>query len=225
AAVGWALAVILVVAYPLQIEKKDVVHATTSVVEFSLPLPNGESMSATIDPTQAHITQYGLLTPDEVSLAKQIMTDAGVFTGNSRLAYIGLVDPPLDQQAPAAVQRRARVYLYDAAAHTSHDVLVSLTERAVLSVRNVDTSVEGELPVMEEDFGVVEKLLAQDQRWLDALAKRDLDVTNVRVAPLSAGVFEYPEESGRRMLRGLAFHQPSPEESPWAHPIEGLLAY
>src|SRR5699024_12840323 len=43
--------------------------------------------------------------------------------------------------------------------------------------------------------------------------------------PRCAGAFEYPEGSGRRMLRGLAFHEPSPEESPWAHSIEGLLAY
>ena len=182
-------------------------------------------MSATIDPTRVHTTQYALLTPDEVSLAREIMIDAGVFHGSSRLAHIGLIDPPLDQQAGPTVQRRVRVYLYDAAARTSHDVVVSLTDREILATRLVDTSVEGELPVMEEDFGVVEELLARDQQWHDALAKRDLTVDTVRVAPLSAGVFEYPEESGRRMLRGLAFHQPSPEESPWAHPIEGLLAY
>ena len=37
--------------------------------------------------------------------------------------------------------------------------------------------------------------------------RRGLPVAKVRVAPLSAGVFEYPNESGRRILRGLAFHQ------------------
>jgi len=47
----------------------------------------------------------------------------------------------------------------------------------------------------------------------------------VRVAPLSAGVFEYPEEKGRRILRGLAFYQDFPEDSAWAHPVDGLVAY
>src|SRR5699024_10222019 len=181
--------------------------------------PNGDSMSATIDPTRTHITQHALLTPDEVSLAKQIMTDAGVFTGNSRLAHIGLIDPPLDQQAAPTVQRTVRVYLYDTADRTSHDVVVSLTDREILATGLVDTSVEGELPVMEEDFDVVEELLAGDQRWLDALAARDLTVDTVRVAPLSAGVFEYPEKSGRRMLRGLAVDQPSAGAAPCTHRI------
>ena len=45
------------------------------------------------------------------------------------------------------------------------------------------------------------------------------------MAPLSAGVFEYPEEKGRRILRGLAFVQDFPEDSAWAHPVDGLVAY
>ena len=69
------------------------------------------------------------------------------------------------------------------------------------------------------------QLLATDERWLKALAGRGLDVSKVRVAPLSAGVFEYPEERGRRILRGLAFVQDFPEDSAWAHPVDGLVAY
>src|SRR4029453_15045031 len=88
----------------------------------------------------------------------------------------------------------------------------------------LDTAVTGELPVLEEEFEVVEALLATDHRWLDALAARDLDVEKVRVAPLSAGVFEYPDEKGRRILRGLAFVQDFPEDSAWAHPVDGLVA-
>lgn len=182
-------------------------------------------MSSTLDPTHTLSGQYSLLSPDEVSLARKIMTDAGVIGPNSRLAYIGLVDSPLDQPAPAEVQRLVRVYLYDTAAHTSRDIVVSLTGREVVEERTIDTAVEGELPVLEEDFGVVEELLSTDERWLEALAKRGLEVEKVRVAPLSAGVFEYPEESGRRMLRGLAFYQESPDEPAWAKPLEGLLAY
>ena len=71
----------------------------------------------------------------------------------------------------------------------------------------------------------MEQLLATDGRWLKALAARNLDVSKVRVAPLSAGVFEYAEEKGRRILRGLAFVQEFPEDSAWAHPVDGLVAY
>ena len=95
----------------------------------------------------------------------------------------------------------------------------------MVSAVELDTAVTGELPVLEEEFEVVEALLAADERWLKALAARGLDVSKVRVAPLSAGVFEYPEEKGRRILRGLAFVQDFPEDSAWAHPVDGLVAY
>ena len=100
-----------------------------------------------------------------------------------------------------------------------------MTGREVVSAVELDTAVTGELPVLEEEFEVVEALLAADERWLKALAARGLDVSKVRVAPLSAGVFEYPEEKGRRILRGLAFVQDFPEDSAWAHPVDGLVAY
>ncbi|MFJ4624796.1 histamine oxidase, partial [Streptomyces sp. NPDC088812] len=45
------------------------------------------------------------------------------------------------------------------------------------------------------------------------------------MAPLSAGVFEYEEEKGHRILRGLAFHQQHEADSPWAHPIDGIVGY
>ena len=73
----------------------------------------------------------------------------------------------------------------------------------------LDTSVTGELPVLEEEFEVVEAILATDERWLKAIADRGLEIAKVRVAPLSAGVFGYPDEKGRRILRVLAFYQDS----------------
>ena len=103
--------------------------------------------------------------------------------------------------------------------------MVSASGREVVSAVELDTAVTGELPVLEEEFEVVEALLAADERWLKALAARGLDVSKVRVAPLSAGVFEYPEEKGRRILRGLAFVQDFPADSAWAHPVDGLVAY
>ena len=41
----------------------------------------------------------------------------------------------------------------------------------------------------------------------------------------SAGSFEYTEEKGRRILRGLAFVQEFPEDSAWAHPVDCLVYY
>ena len=128
-------------------------------------------------------------------------------------------------QAPRTEDRRFRIFIHDVSGAAPSDVTVSVSAREVISAVELDTAATGELPVLEEEFEVVEQLLASDERWLKALVSRDLDVTKVRVAPLSAGVFEYPEEKGRRILRGLAFVQEFPEDSAWAHPVDGLVAY
>ena len=91
--------------------------------------------------------------------------------------------------------------------------MVSVTSGTVESAVELDTAVTGELPVLEEEFEVVESILAEPTRVAQGTGGRNLDVAQVRVAPLSAGVFEYPEEKGRRILRGLAFVQDFPEDS------------
>ena len=47
----------------------------------------------------------------------------------------------------------------------------------------------------------------------------------MRAAPLSAGVYDYPEERGRRILRSFGFVQEHEKDHCWAHPIDGLVAY
>ncbi len=159
------------------------------------------------------------------------MTDAGLATDSTRFVYLGLDEPAkaelLGHVAGRAVVRRFRALLLDLATQVSRDVLVDVTAGRVVSVAELDVAVTGQLPVLDEEFELVEQLLATDERWLAALAARHLDVADVRVAPLSAGVYadEYPDEAGRRILRGLAFLQEHPHDSAWAHPIDGLVAY
>lgn len=179
-------------------------------------------MSTTSSPEIAEMAAYALTSAGDITAVRAILSDAGLFDESIRVAYLGLLDPPRDS---GAVDRRFRAFLHDVSSGAAQDVVVSVTHKEVLSKIELDTSVVGELPVIEEEFEVVEEILSQDERWLKALADRNLDVTKVRVAPLSAGVFEYPEEKGRRILRGLAFVQEFPEDSAWAHPVDGLVAY
>ncbi|UZX03239.1 primary-amine oxidase [Arthrobacter sp. CDRTa11] len=194
-------------------------------------------------------TPYRLASAGEVTEVQAILHAAGHLGPEKRIAYLGLLDPArgaaamrtvdggaavddgtADGDADAAVagpdgDRRFRIFIHDISGGAPADVVVSVTRREVVSAVELDTGMTGELPVLEEEFEVVEQLLAADDRWLKALADRGLDVTKVRVAPLSAGVFEYAEEKGRRILRGLAFVQDFPEDSAWAHPVDGLVAY
>lgn len=165
------------------------------------------------------------LTPEEITSARELLAAAGLVTEATRFAYLGLLDPP--KSPPEQGDRRLRVLLLDISGGPSCDVTVSLTESRVVSHRLIDAATEGQLPVLDAEFAIVEEVLAKDPRWLAALADRGLDVDSVRVAPLSAGVYdaEYPQERGRRILRGLAFVQEHAKDHAWAHPVDGLVAY
>jgi primary-amine oxidase len=173
-------------------------------------------------PTDVDTAPHALPSATEITSVRDILQAAGLLGESARIAYLGLLDPP---RGATGTDRRYRVFLHDVSGAAPRDAVVSVTRRAVESAVELDTAVIGELPVLEEEFEVVESILAGHPDWLTALAVRNLDVAKVRVAPLSAGVFEYPEEKGRRILRGLAFVQNFPEDSPWAHPVDGLVAY
>ncbi|MFF1386245.1 primary-amine oxidase [Arthrobacter sp. NPDC058288] len=177
----------------------------------------------TLAPTDT-AAPYRLATGAEITEVQGILRAGGLLGPEKRIAYLGLLDPARGS-AKDSENRRFRVFIHDVSGGRPLDATVSVTRGEVTSAVELDTAVAGELPVLEEEFEVVEELLASDERWLKALADRNLDVSKVRVAPLSAGVFEYPEEKGRRILRGLAFVQDFPEDSAWAHPVDGLVAY
>ncbi|WP_260853248.1 primary-amine oxidase [Kocuria palustris] len=169
---------------------------------------------------------FSLASREEIDVVVQAMRDAALLPESSRITYLGLLDPPRGElRAEISHDRRFRAYILDTEGGPTLDVTISAARGEILRSVQVDSSESGEQPIMEEEFEVVEAVLAQDERWLAALAARGLPVEEVRVAPLSAGVFEYEEEKGRRILRGLAFHQQHETDSAWAHPIDGLVAY
>jgi len=167
-------------------------------------------------------TDFTLLSETEITLAKELLVQNQLFSDNTRIAYLGLEDP---QEARPG--RFVRVMLLDKLTNSPQDIVLNLSKQSVVSVLNLDPSQVGQMPVLLEEFEMVESILSTDPQWAAALAKRGLIPSQVRVAPLSAGVYdnEYPDESGRRILRGLAFRQDFAEDSAWAHPVDGLVVY
>jgi primary-amine oxidase len=181
-----------------------------------------------MEPSPASTPRHPLdpLRPDEIVTAREVLTAAGLVQDSTRFVYAGLEEPPKGTPDGPA-DRRLRVLLHDVAGAPGRDVVVSVTRGRVDSDRTLDPVTDGQLPVLDEEFALVEEVLAKDPQWLAALAARGLDVERVRVAPLSAGVYadEYPQERGRRILRGLAFVQEHEKDHAWAHPVDGLVAY
>ncbi len=167
-------------------------------------------------------TDYTLLSETEIGAAKQLLIDNQLFTEHTRIAYLGLEDPSHQRAG-----RHVRVMLLDKITNSPKDIELNLSENSVTSVVDLDPALVGQMPVLLEEFEMVESILAVDPHWIAALEKRGLTPDQVRVAPLSAGVYteEYPEEAGRRILRGLAFRQDFAEDSAWAHPVDGLVVY
>jgi primary-amine oxidase len=173
---------------------------------------------------------------------RRILVEAGLLTEPTRFAYYGLEEPPKEDvlavasqepasqepagQEPASQQpdRRLRAFLIDVSTGASSDVVVSMTHDKVISHRTLNPAVDGQLPIIDQDYALAEEVVHADPAWQAAMARRGLtDVATIRVAPLTAG--SYGDEEGRRMVRVLAFVQAREHDLAWAHPVDGLVAY
>ncbi|HEY1640408.1 MAG TPA: primary-amine oxidase [Streptosporangiaceae bacterium] len=170
-------------------------------------------------------------TAGEFTAGREILAGAGLLAGPVRFAYYGLEEPAKDQVLAAAgggpaPERRLRAYLIDIDSGESSDVVVSLTSGQVVCRTVLDPLTDGQLPIIDNDFALVEEIVRADPGWQAALARRGItDVSTVRACPLTAGSFGVPEEAGRRMVRVLAFVQAREHDLAWAHPVDGLCAY
>ena len=124
---------------------------------------------------------FRLAAAAEITQVQDILRAEGLLGADKRIAYLGLLDParvsPVhgtgadgaaagDATTTRAVDRRFRVFIHDISGARPHDVTVSVTSGTVVSDVELDTAATGELPVLEEEFEVVEALLAADERWL-----------------------------------------------------------
>ncbi len=168
------------------------------------------------------------LTADEIAAAAQVVREAGLVGKDTRFVYVGLIEPHKDDVLAFTpgdpIERRVRVLLLDRSTGDGRDVTVSVTGGSVVHNVEIDGVADGQVPILEEEFGAIEPILAEDERWVTAMAKRGLDVANVRAVPLSAGSY-FEDESGHRTIRVLGFHQSDPSDMPWAHPVDGVVAY
>jgi primary-amine oxidase len=170
------------------------------------------------------------LTASEITAATALVAAAGLVTESTRFAYVGLLEAPkadvLAWEAGGPLpDRHVRVQLLDLADGAQRDLVVDVTAGRVLSAERLQTGKVGQLPILDVEFELVPQIVAASPEWVGALARRGLEPDQVVTVPLSAGVFGYAEEVGRRMARVLGFRMDHPADHPWAHPVDGLVAY
>jgi primary-amine oxidase len=182
---------------------------------------------ANID-TGAATHPLDLATTEEFRAVREVLADAGLLGDSVRYCFAGLEEP--DKAAVLAhtdgerVDRRFRVLLLDMSGGPSRDVVVSASRGEIDSAVELDPATSGQLPIIDSEFEIMEEIVLASAEWCDALRRRGIDPATVRAVPLSAGAY-YPEETGRRMARVLGFRQDHEKDSPWAHPVDGVVAY
>ncbi|WP_375405419.1 primary-amine oxidase [uncultured Amnibacterium sp.] len=174
-----------------------------------------------------------MLAADEIRAARKVLADAGLVSDSTRFSYFMLREPDKSEvlaweSADSAPQpaREVTVLLTDLATGSVVETHVDLDAQVMTLCRAVDTASEGFGPTLDEDFVVADDIVKAHPAWVAAIAKRGVtDLDTVRTVPLSAGVFGYADEVGRRVFRVLAFQQRYPTDSVWAHPIDGVVAH
>lgn len=168
------------------------------------------------------------VTADEIESNREVLVKAGYVTSQTRFTLVTLVEP--DKSALRAgkknLDRQLRTLLLERGTGEVQELVVSLTTGRVLSARQVDVEWEGQPPIIAEEFELAEKMIRRDTDWQAAMKRRGIsDFSRVRICALSAGCFDIEGEEGRRLVRGTAFVQFHDNDNPWAHPVEGVVAY
>ncbi|GAA4547295.1 primary-amine oxidase [Amycolatopsis samaneae] len=190
------------------------------------------TIPATSDTGPAATARHPLamLTPAEFDATRDILDRAGLVTAATRFSYVLLREPSkqdvLAWDGEHPLPREVSLLLTELEPLALRAVVVDLDAGEVVSRTELDPAESGVGPCLDEDFALVGEIVKADRRWLEAIAKRGIDdVATVRVVPLTAGVFGYPDEVGARVYRVLAFHQPGEGKPPWAHPVGGVIAH
>lgn len=170
---------------------------------------------------------YATLSADELQRVAEILRANGALDDAHRIAYIGLDEPDrAEVMAGRSVPRRARVQLLDVDSGRARALSVDLGSGTLAKDVDIDPDRDGQVPLLQEEHGIIRELIGADERWATALAARGIDdPSTVALAGLSAGRYPIEGERGRRLARVLGHHQPTPQTMPWAHPIDGLVAY
>ncbi|PTQ75291.1 primary-amine oxidase [Celeribacter persicus] len=172
------------------------------------------------------------ITPQEILRLKEILAEAGFGGETMRYSYVMLREPTretVDTFRPGApVPREIGALLMDMESQALTEVVVDIPAGTVIFEHALDPAKDGWGPVLDEDYDAAAEICKSDPRYVEALAKRGITkLNNVFCCPLSAGVFDYGGETGRRMLRVLSFYYPDADKRHelWGHPVDGVVCH
>jgi primary-amine oxidase len=175
------------------------------------------------------------LSAEEITATTGAVRAADAFRSLSdrwRVVTIDLREPPKAAALAWAVAqdgkrptREAEVVLLDRGDGATHEVVVALDGEGRASVSSWRRRDDVQPMAVVTELMEAEELVKADDRFRAALAKRGVqDFDAIQIDAWPAGNFSHEGEAGLRLARCLAFVRPRPEDSEWAHPVDGLIA-
>ena len=173
------------------------------------------------------------LTSEEISGARRILADAGHFGEHTRVPRMLPVDPPKRDLAAwrpgDALDRRIRVTLLDRDTGAVSEAIVAVTRGEIDSFAVLPT---GEAPYGQpqylfEEYEDAAGIVKASPEWQAAMRRRGLEehMELAFCSPLAPGYFGREDEIGRRIVRSHTYLRLHEQDSPWAHPVEGLVVH
>ncbi|MBX3099174.1 MAG: primary-amine oxidase [Salinibacterium sp.] len=171
------------------------------------------------------------LTVAEIEAGRAVLESAGRVTSTTRCAAVLPVEP--SKEAVAAwlpgetVERRILFVALDTSSGRSAEAVVEVTTGTLESWTELTTDVApyGQPPYLREEFELTEQIVRADPQWQAAMARRGLSPEFAFCAPLAPGFFGRDDEAGHRVIRSLTFLREDAHDSPWSHPVEGLIVH
>lgn len=173
------------------------------------------------------------LTGPEIAAARAVLASAGLLGDTVRVPML-LPDEPTKQElaawSPGApIDRRIDATLLDTATGIATEVTVSITRGEVLRTECVpnDAPPYGQPQYLFEEYARAEEIAKASPEWQAAMTRRGLaeHMPLAFCGPLAPGYTGRADEVGRRVIRSLTFLKYDEHDSPWAHPVEGLVVH
>ncbi|WGD37452.1 primary-amine oxidase [Lysinibacter sp. HNR] len=173
------------------------------------------------------------LTGDEIATARSILDEAGHFSFHTRVPRMLLIDPSKEEvvswRSGDPINRRILVTLLDRNTGESTEIIVSVTHGNIESYRALPTTTApyGQPQYLFEEYEAAERIVKASPEWQAAMKRRGLEkhMDLAFCSPLAPGFFNREEENGKRIIRSLTYLRFHEDDSPWAHPVEGLILH
>nr|WP_246222412.1 primary-amine oxidase [Phytoactinopolyspora limicola] len=173
------------------------------------------------------------LTAEEIRVGYAVLAAAGKLTESVRFPQVLPVEP--DKATVAAfgdgdpIERRIMFTLLDTATGKSTEAVVSVTRNEIVSWTplRTDEYPYGQPQYLFEEYERAEAIAKASPEWRAAMTRRGLSdrIEHAFCSPLAPGFHGRDDEAGRRIIRSLTFLRDDENDSPWAHPVEGLIVH